>query len=114
MIESGVLKGLNLEDMKRAGQRLILQDGCRSFFQKIVKNDTLNTDVHVLSYCWCGDLIRSAFSSGIIFTHTHTHMGGVVFLYNYHYVEKSLCKLRKIFQTNVKKKIFTNLLDSLF
>ncbi|XP_030934129.1 bifunctional TH2 protein, mitochondrial-like [Quercus lobata] len=64
VIESGVLKGLNLEDMKRAGQRLILQDGCRSFFQKIVKNDTLNTDVHVLSYCWCGDLIRSAFSSG--------------------------------------------------
>ncbi|XP_062148913.1 bifunctional TH2 protein, mitochondrial-like [Alnus glutinosa] len=64
VINSGVLKGLNLDDIRRAGQRLILQEGCRGFFQKIVKNDTLKTEVHVLSYCWCGDLIRSAFSSG--------------------------------------------------
>jgi hypothetical protein len=70
VINSGVLKGLNLDDIRRAGQRLILQEGCRGFFQKIVKNDTLKTEVHVLSYCWCGDLIRSAFSSGIIFEHT--------------------------------------------
>ncbi|XP_050224142.1 bifunctional TH2 protein, mitochondrial [Mercurialis annua] len=63
VIESGVLKGLNLEDIKRAGERLILQDGCTSFFQKIVKNESLNADVHVLSYCWCADLIRSVFSS---------------------------------------------------
>lgn len=69
VINSGVLKGLNLDDIRRAGQRLILQEGCREFFQKIVKNDTLKTEVHVLSYCWCGDLIRSAFSSGIIFKH---------------------------------------------
>ncbi|KAL9381884.1 hypothetical protein Peur_024919 [Populus x canadensis] len=64
VIDSGVLKGLNLEDVKRAGERLILQDGCTGFFQKIVKNENLNANVHVLSYCWCGDLIRSAFSSG--------------------------------------------------
>ncbi|XP_011036359.1 PREDICTED: uncharacterized protein LOC105133898 isoform X2 [Populus euphratica] len=64
VIDSGVLKGLNLEDVKRAGERLILQDGCTGFFRKIVKNENLNTNVHVLSYCWCGDLIRSAFSSG--------------------------------------------------
>ncbi|KAF9661103.1 hypothetical protein SADUNF_Sadunf19G0032900 [Salix dunnii] len=64
VIDSEVLKGLNLEDVKRAGERLILQDGCTDFFQKIVKNENLNTNVHVLSYCWCGDLIRSAFSSG--------------------------------------------------
>ncbi|XP_041005515.1 bifunctional TH2 protein, mitochondrial-like isoform X1 [Juglans microcarpa x Juglans regia] len=63
VVDSGVLKGLHLEDIKRAGQRLILQEGCRGFFQKIVKNDTLKTVVHVLSYSWCGDLIRSAFSS---------------------------------------------------
>ncbi|KAE9619040.1 hypothetical protein Lal_00047210 [Lupinus albus] len=63
VIESGVLKGINLEDIKRAGERLILQDGCTNFFQKIVKNENLNANVHVLSYCWCGDLIRSAFSS---------------------------------------------------
>lgn len=63
--KSGVLKGLNIEDIKRAGERLILQDGCINFFQKIVKSENLNANVHVLSYCWCGDLIRSAFSSGI-------------------------------------------------
>lgn len=65
MIESGVLKGLNLEDIKRAGERLILQDGCTDFFQNIIKNANLNSNIHVLSYCWCGDLIRSAFSSGM-------------------------------------------------
>ena len=64
MVQSGVLKGLNQEDIKRAGQGLILQDGCRGFFQKIMKNENLTTAVHILSYCWCGDLIRSVFSSG--------------------------------------------------
>ncbi|RXH82511.1 hypothetical protein DVH24_036852 [Malus domestica] len=59
----GVFKGLNLEDIKRAGERLILHDGCIHFFQKIVKSEILNANVHVLSYCWCGDLIMSAFSS---------------------------------------------------
>lgn len=65
MIESGVLKGLNLEDIKRAGERLILQDGCTDFFQSIIKDEKLKGNIHVLSYCWCGDLIRSAFSSGM-------------------------------------------------
>ncbi|KAK4480299.1 hypothetical protein RD792_013368 [Penstemon davidsonii] len=64
VIDSGVLKGLNIEDIKRAGERLILQDGCSNFFQSAVRNDKLNTCIHVLSYCWCGDLIRSSFSSG--------------------------------------------------
>lgn len=65
VIESGVLKGLNLEDIKKAGERLILHDGCNAFFQNVFKNENLNANVHVLSYCWCGDLIRSAFSSGM-------------------------------------------------
>ena len=64
VIESGVLKGISLEDIKRAGERLILQEGCPNFFQSLVKNENLNSNVHVLSYCWCGDLIRSTFSSG--------------------------------------------------
>ncbi|KAH9771372.1 Bifunctional TH2 protein [Citrus sinensis] len=63
VIESGVLKGINLEDIKKAGERLSLQDGCTTFFQKVVKNENLNANVHVLSYCWCGDLIRASFSS---------------------------------------------------
>lgn len=69
VIESGVLKGLNLEDIKRAGERLILQDGCTAFFQSIVKNENLNANVHVLSYCWCGDLIRASFSAGMLQPH---------------------------------------------
>ncbi|XP_051121784.1 bifunctional TH2 protein, mitochondrial [Andrographis paniculata] len=64
VIDSGVLKGLHLEDIKRAGERLGLQNGCKSFFQTALKNNNLNTNIHVLSYCWCADLIRSAFSSG--------------------------------------------------
>ncbi|XP_043703806.1 bifunctional TH2 protein, mitochondrial-like [Telopea speciosissima] len=64
VIESRLLKGLNLEDIKKAGERLILQDGCTGFFQTIVKNEGLKADVHIISYCWCDDLIRSAFSSG--------------------------------------------------
>ncbi|KAF5202932.1 Bifunctional th2 protein [Thalictrum thalictroides] len=64
VVESGVLKGINKEDIKRAAERIKLQDGCTGFFQKIAKNEELNADTHVLSYCWCGDLIRSAFSSG--------------------------------------------------
>ncbi|XWS36501.1 hypothetical protein CRYUN_Cryun20dG0090100 [Craigia yunnanensis] len=64
VVQSGVLKGLNQEDIKRAGQGLILQGGCKGFFHKIMKNENLNVAVHILSYCWCGDLIRSAFSSG--------------------------------------------------
>ncbi|XP_058002642.1 bifunctional TH2 protein, mitochondrial isoform X1 [Hevea brasiliensis] len=68
VVESGVLKGLNLEDIKRAGERLILQDGCTSFFQKIVKNENLNANIHVVSNCRCADLIRSAFSSEIFFS----------------------------------------------
>lgn len=68
VIDSGVLKGLNVEDIKRAGERLLFQDGCTSFFRSVTRNEKLNTDIHVLSYCWCGDLIRSAFSSGEFFS----------------------------------------------
>ncbi|KAL7590414.1 hypothetical protein Lser_V15G35731 [Lactuca serriola] len=63
VVESEVLKGLNLEDIKHAGECLILQDDCMDFFQNITKKENLNVDVHILSFCWCGDLIRSAFSS---------------------------------------------------
>lgn len=60
-----MLEGLHLEDIKRTGEHLILQDGCRGFFQKTLERENFKTDVHILSYCWCGDLIRSTFSSGM-------------------------------------------------
>ena len=67
VVDSGVLRGMNLEDIRKAGERLILQGGCKNFFQKIVKTrENLNLDIHILSYCWCAELIRSAFSSGIL------------------------------------------------
>ncbi|CAO2827436.1 unnamed protein product [Amaranthus hypochondriacus] len=62
VIDSGVLKGINIEDIKKAAERIILQDGCTSFFQNIMQKENVN--VHVLSYCWCGDLIRSKFAAG--------------------------------------------------
>ncbi|CAL5000416.1 unnamed protein product [Urochloa decumbens] len=64
VVDSGVLRGMNLEDIRKAGERLILQDGCKNFFQKIGRTrENLNLDIHILSYCWCAELIRSAFSS---------------------------------------------------
>ncbi|KAM0055859.1 hypothetical protein Hdeb2414_s0006g00211021 [Helianthus debilis subsp. tardiflorus] len=36
-----------------------------SFFQSITNNQHLNVNAHVLSYCWCADLIPSSFSSVI-------------------------------------------------
>lgn len=68
VIESGLLKGINLEDIKRVGELLVLQDGCKDFFQESVKmKEKITADFHVLSCCWCADLIRSAFSSGKYF-----------------------------------------------
>ncbi|KAG8390681.1 hypothetical protein BUALT_Bualt01G0108900 [Buddleja alternifolia] len=64
VVEFEVLKGLNVEDIRRSGERMILQDGCIGFFHSAINNENMNTNIHVISYCWCGDLIRSAFSSG--------------------------------------------------
>ncbi|PKA48436.1 thiaminase (transcriptional activator TenA) [Apostasia shenzhenica] len=64
VVQSGVLKGMNIDDIKRAGEHLNLQEGCAGFFQNIVREKgRLNLNLHVLSYCWCADLIRSSFSS---------------------------------------------------
>lgn len=72
VIESGLFKGLMLDDIKQAGRCLPFQDGCIDFFEKIVKEKKLNTDLHLLSFCWCGDLIRSAFTKGIDFNYYHS------------------------------------------
>ncbi|KAJ6824970.1 bifunctional TH2 protein, mitochondrial-like [Iris pallida] len=64
VVESGMLRGVNLDDIKRAGERLKFHDGCSEFFQKIVKKkESMSIEFHLLSYCWCADLIRSAFST---------------------------------------------------
>lgn len=61
---SGVLKGLNMDDIKWAGEHLVFQDDCLEFFREIEKSKDVAIDAHILSYCWSGDLIRSAFRSG--------------------------------------------------
>ena len=63
---SGVLKGLHMDDIKWAGEHVKFQDGCIEFFKEIEKSkDVAAIDAHILSYCWSGDLIRSAFCSGL-------------------------------------------------
>ncbi|CAI9770600.1 unnamed protein product [Fraxinus pennsylvanica] len=64
VIDSNLLRGLSLTDIIRAGEHLTFQDGCKQFFKDLMKSETCATDFHVLSYCWCDDLIKSAFSSG--------------------------------------------------
>ncbi|XP_076908245.1 bifunctional TH2 protein, mitochondrial-like [Bidens hawaiensis] len=61
---SGVLKGLHMDDITWAAEHLIFQDGCLEFFREIEKQENVAVDAHILSYCWSGDLIRSAFNSG--------------------------------------------------
>ena len=63
--KQGLLKDLLKEVIKKAGQSIKFHKGFREFFQKMVKNENPTFDVHVISYCWCGNLIRSAFSPGI-------------------------------------------------
>ncbi|KAL5562014.1 hypothetical protein UlMin_031761 [Ulmus minor] len=60
--EFGLFKDLTLDNITRVGQHLGLHNGCQSFLEKTVENP--RTDVHVLSYSWCGDLVKAAFSSG--------------------------------------------------
>ncbi|KAL2488025.1 putative aminopyrimidine aminohydrolase [Forsythia ovata] len=64
VIDSNLMRGLSLSDIKRAGEHLNFQDGCKQFFKDLMKSENCVTDFHVLSYCWCDDLIKSAFSSG--------------------------------------------------
>ncbi|GLT75024.1 hypothetical protein SLA2020_467790 [Shorea laevis] len=74
VIESSVLKGIHLEDIKRAGEHMKLRDGCASFFLKIVKDENLNTDVHILSCSWSGDLIKMVFlSAGVDVLNVHAN-----------------------------------------
>ncbi|KAI3895118.1 hypothetical protein MKW92_045609 [Papaver armeniacum] len=58
IFDSGVLKGISLEDIKQAGKCMILHNGCMSFFEKV---NNLDMSVNIMS-CWSGDLTRSALS----------------------------------------------------
>ncbi|KAL8544537.1 hypothetical protein ACS0TY_004927 [Phlomoides rotata] len=108
VIESGVLKGLNVDDIKRAGERLNLQDGCTNFFLNAARNDNLNKNINVLSYCWCGDLIRSSFSSGGLLDAVNIHANEFVY-------EDSISTgeiVKKVESPIDKVEAFTNILQN--
>ncbi|PKA58759.1 thiaminase (transcriptional activator TenA) [Apostasia shenzhenica] len=79
VFESGVLRDMNIDDIKESGEHLKLQEGCASFLQKIVmQKKKMNAELHILSYCWCADLIRSALSAagclGSVSVHSNEFM----------------------------------------
>lgn len=81
VVESGVLEGINTEDVKKAGEHLAFQDGCASFFEQIVtKMDSLKVDTHIISVCWSGDIIRAAFSSKSGLDGLHIHSNELIFV----------------------------------
>ncbi|KAJ4836405.1 hypothetical protein Tsubulata_020975 [Turnera subulata] len=63
VVHSRVLKGLYLEGIKQVGGRQIFLEGSPVFFQKISRNENLTADIHILSYSWCDELIKSSFAS---------------------------------------------------
>lgn len=64
VVESGVLQSLDIDDIKKAGEHIAFQDGCVDFFKQILKKlGSSNVDVHILSVCLSGDLIRAAILS---------------------------------------------------
>ncbi|MQL96656.1 hypothetical protein Taro_029337 [Colocasia esculenta] len=63
MVESRMLKGLNIHDVIRAGERLVLQDGCKQIFRTITSFREVRT-IKILSCRWWVVLIHSAFLAG--------------------------------------------------
>ena len=45
--ESGVLQGLNIDDIKLPGERIILRDGCKKFFQNISLSNESNSNAFI-------------------------------------------------------------------
>ncbi|KAL5562017.1 hypothetical protein UlMin_031764 [Ulmus minor] len=61
--ELELLKGLSPEDINVVAHRFAFQEGCETFLQS-VQNENPKPDVHVISYSWSGNIIRSVFASG--------------------------------------------------
>ena len=65
LIRKGALKGLDMEDVRRTGGEIPLQEGCSYFFKEISKYS--NVKVHILSVCWSKALIEGALLKGMYF-----------------------------------------------
>ncbi|KVH94295.1 HAD-like domain-containing protein [Cynara cardunculus var. scolymus] len=64
---SGVLKGLHMDEIKWAGEHLVFQDGCLEFFREIEKSKDIAIDVHILSYCWSASGFPNVHSNELLF-----------------------------------------------
>lgn len=65
VIESGILYGVKFEDIQRVSELLTLQDGCVDYFHKLKGGESkIDAKIHIVSYCWSDDIIKSSFSSG--------------------------------------------------
>lgn len=65
VLDSGLLHGLKLKQIKRLGETLALNSGCLHFFRSLLNDKRIELEVHMLSRCWCADMITSAFAQGM-------------------------------------------------
>lgn len=66
IIDSGLLAGVNIEDIKRGASEMEFKDGCTKFFKSILETpDIQSVGIHIVSCCWCADVLRTAFSKGV-------------------------------------------------
>lgn len=64
--ESGLLTGMNIEDIKSAASKMAFKDGCTKFFKSILETLGIQrVGIHIVSCCWCADVLRTAFSKGV-------------------------------------------------
>ncbi|KAI3871915.1 hypothetical protein MKX03_012948 [Papaver bracteatum] len=93
IFDSGVLKGISLEDIKQAGKYMILQNGCMNFFKKVNK---LDASVNIMS-CWSEELTRSSLSGTKSFFTSETFI-----FYLYRLLPKFRCIQSLILRRNVR------------
>jgi hypothetical protein len=65
LIRKSALQGLELEEVRRIGGEIPLQEGCSDFFKEVCKYS--NIMVHIISVCWSKALIEGALSKSKYF-----------------------------------------------
>lgn len=62
VIKKGVFKGLDMEEVRKAGGEMSLQEGCSNFFRQVSMLSNVKT--HIISVCWSKAYIEGALSKG--------------------------------------------------
>eukprot|EP00250_Pteridium_aquilinum_P017722 c23753_g1_i1 orf=372-2159(-) len=72
VVKKGIFEGINLEEVRRAGGEMALQEGCSNFFRQV--SSYSNVDAHIISVCWSKSFIEGAMSKeGIDFMKVHSN-----------------------------------------